>query len=345
MKAKFYYLFVFVILSSLFISKDILSQTETKQNNENFDNNLSKLLFNENLKIINLGPKVNSKGVNYAPTITSNGKTIFFVSDRAGSKLTEDGVPSHDFWAIRINDRFDTNFEEPYNIDKTTNLGNLGVNTPLNEGAASVSADGKSLYFTGCNRPDGYGSCDIYYTEYQDDKWGRPINLGTNVNSKNFDTQPSIAPNNKRLYFTSTRKGPNSDGTDKTENMDIWYCDYDESTEEWLPAKNLEAINTSEQDCSPFICPDGLTLIFSSKGHKPNLGGLDFYVTKYDPATDKWSKPQNLGKPLNTENDDLFLTIPASADVLYFSSQRKDIPGKQGSFDLYMGYVPGFKAK
>jgi outer membrane protein OmpA-like peptidoglycan-associated protein len=300
------------------------------------------ILANKRIRIINLGPVVNHEGVDYAPTISADGRTLYFVSNKEGSIMHEDDYPSHDFWAAKKNDRLDTNFFQPFNIDTSKSLGKLGVNTPLNEGAASIAADRQTLYFTGCNRPDGLGSCDIYRTTIEGDKWGRPVNLGRNVNSKGFDSQPSIAPDQSRLYFISTRKGPNSDGDKEYDNFDIWYCDYDKDLEEWKPAKNLEQLNTPGAEASPFIAADNVTLFFASNGHEPNYGDLDFYVSRFDPTTDKWSKPENLGRPLNTEAKEQFISLPASGDIIYFSSQREDRPGYQGNLDLFMAFVPTF---
>ncbi len=300
------------------------------------------ILSNRNIKIINLGPIVNYEGLDYAPTISADGRTLFYVSDRPGSKVDEYGDDTHDFWAVRKANRLDTVFNAPYNIDTTTTYGKQGVNTILNEGAASIAADRQSLYFTGCNRPDGMGDCDLYRTTIEGDQWGRPVNLGRNVNSKLFDSQPSIAPDQSRIYFVSTRLGPNSDGDNKPKEMDIWYCDWDYDIEEWGPAKNLEAINTKGKDVSPFIAADNATLFFASDGHEPNFGGLDFYVTRYDPVSDSWSKPQNLGKPINTEGNEQFITLPASGDIIYFSSTRQDLKGYQGSLDIFMAFVPTF---
>jgi outer membrane protein OmpA-like peptidoglycan-associated protein len=292
--------------------------------------------------IINLGPNVNFDGLDYAPTISADGRTLFYVSDRFGSKLYESGEYSHDFWAVKKEERLDTIFFPPYNIDTTTSLGDLGVNTSLNEGASSIAADRQSLYFTGCDRSDGLGSCDIYKTSIEGDKWGRPINLGRNVNSEYWDSQPSIAPDQSRIYFVSERPGPNSDGEVSRKNHDIWYSDWDYDMEEWLPAKNLEQINTPDQEGSPFIAADNSTLFFASMGHEPNFGGLDFYVTRYDAGSKTWSKPENLGEPINTEGNEQFISLPASGDIIYFASTREDLPNFQGSFDIFMAFVPVF---
>ncbi|MER3330185.1 MAG: hypothetical protein RIF34_11445, partial [Candidatus Kapaibacterium sp.] len=306
------------------------------------DDSEGGILANKEIRIINLGPIINHSGVDYAPTISADGKTLFYVSNKPGSIKTDDDDLSHDFWVAKKADRLDTVFNQPYNLDPSNNMGLNGVNTVLNEGAASVAADRQTLYFTACNRPDGLGSCDIYKTSIQGDQWGRPVNLGRNVNSKNFDSQPTIAPDQSRIYYVSTRQGPNSDGEEDVKNFDIWYSDYDFDLEEWGASKNLTAINTSGRDVSPFIAADGVTLFFASDGHKPNYGGQDFYVTRYDPSTDSWSKPENIGTPINTENDEQFITLPASGDIIYFSSNREDLRGAQGSLDVYMAFVPSF---
>lgn len=300
------------------------------------------ILENQRIKIVNLGPVINWEGVDYAPTISADGRTLYFVSNKPGSKLSEDEKLSHDFWAATKKERLDTNFATPYNIDTLTGLPYMNVNSELNEGAASIAADRQSIYFTGCNRPDGLGSCDLYKSTIDGTKWTRPINLGPNVNSSNFDSQPSIAPDQSRIYFVSTREGPNSDGKNYVDRLDIWYSDWDYETNEWKPAVNLEALNTEEQEASPFIAADNSTLFFASDGHTPNVGGLDFYVTSYDPMTDSWDTPTNLGKPINTEEDEQFITLPASGDVIYFSSRRKDVGEAQGDLDVYMAFVPTF---
>lgn len=300
------------------------------------------ILGDKKIRIINLGPVINHDKVDYAPTISADGKTLYYVSNKPGSVVDGDDKPTHDFWVAKKDNRLDTVFQKPFNLDPSNKLGVNGVNTPLNEGAASIAADRQSLYFTACNRPDGLGSCDIYKTTIDGDKWARPVNLGRNVNSKNFDSQPSISPDQSRVYFISTRPGPNSDGKDVIANYDIWYSDFDDDTEEWKPAQNLTAINTKGRDVSPFIAADNVTLFFASDGHSPNFGGQDFYVTRFDPSSKTWSKPENMGEPINTSEDEQFISLPASGDIIYFSSKRTDLPGYSGELDVFMAFVPSF---
>lgn len=275
---------------------------------------------------------------------TLKNETTFIVFYPFGKKFEEfDFHLSHDFWAVEKVNRLDTTFLKPYNLDKGKKKSE-SINTFLNEGCGSISGDNKWLYFTGCDRSDGYGDCDIYRVSLEDNNWGKLENLGKNVNSKYFDSQQTISPDQSRVYFVSTRPGPNSEGKPASESMDIWYSDWDYVEKKWLPAENLVGVNTPGHDCSPFICADRRTLFFSSTGHSPNYGKLDFYVTRYDPVSKIWSIPINLGEKLNTSEDEMFLTMPAYGDVLYFSSKRTDISGYQGSLDLYMGYLPNVES-
>ncbi len=295
------------------------------------------IIGDKNIRIINLGAIVNFEGLDYAPAISADGKTLIFVSNRQGSRLTPDEEPSHDFWVAYKEDNYDTTFMRPTSLDTGTAYGNeLGLNSLRNEGVASLSADQQSLFFTGCNRPDGLGDCDIYYVELQSDgTWGKPQNLGREVNSTFWDSQPSISPDKSRLYFASSRDGGEGD-------IDIWYSEYDFEFEEWQPAVNAgPVINTDERDWSPFIGADNTTLFYSSNGFDNGIGGLDFYtVRRQDDGS--WSKPSLVPPPINTEEDDSFISAPASGDILYFSSRREDIGGYQGSYDVFMAFVPSF---
>jgi Tol biopolymer transport system component len=286
-------------------------------------------LIKGKLKIINLGPKVNGPGVEYAPTISSDGKTLYYISNRDGSIMNE-GKNTHDYWATKRANESDYSFSEPYNINTIPENADLGINTTYHEGAGSISGDCKFLYMTGCNRPDCIGSCDIFKVSLEGKEKRYHFNLGTNVNSSEWDVQPSITFNGDRIYFVSNRPGPNGN-----DNMDIWYSDWDPEQEEFKPAQNLSVINTSGKEWSPFICSDGLTLLFSSDSYEPNYGGLDYYVTHYNPEEGTWSMPLNLGEDINTNLDEAFISMPASCDIFYFSSTRDDTD-HQGYYDIYV---------
>ncbi len=348
------FLFCISTFSSFAAEKNVTSQSQVAVSRQMYlfsytiikaDEEPGFFLTEENrkkIRIINLGPMVNTSGLDYAPTVSADGRTLYFVSDRPGSMINKGGKPSHDFWVTKKLENLDTTFFPPFNIDTLHSFGpELSVNSIRNEGVASIAADRQTLVFTGCQRPDGYGDCDLYITDVEGDVWGKPRNLGSKVNSIKWDSQPSITSDKTRIYFASNRPGPNGD-----ENFDIWYTDYDDNTSTWKAAENMTAINTKGKDWSPFIAPDNTTLFFASDGHKPNVGGLDFYYVKKlgvgPDGKELWSKPVNVGAPINTGDNESFLSMPASGDVMYWSSERNDLPGYQGSYDIFMAFVPTF---
>ena len=275
----------------------------------------------KDFEIRNLGPVVNSLDLEYAPTITADGKTLYFVSNRAAAG----SVGGHDFWVTTKANRLDTTFTTPYNLGAP-------INTTLNEGVASISADGQVIYFTACNRADGVGDCDIYEAELDGSDWVNVRNL-REINSSDWDSQPSISSDGNTLYFISNRPGAMGGADD----ADI-YVSRIKSDGSWSEPQNLgEPINTEEREDSPFIFPGGKVMYFASAGHG-GFGGLDFFVTRMqDDGT--WSAAENIGEPFNTSRDERFITLPAAGDVIYFASERKDV-GNEGTLDIYMGILP-----
>ena len=164
------------------------------------------------------------------------------------------------------------------------------INTKkYNEGTASIAADGFSIVFTGCNRPEGLGSCDLYISYNRNGHWSEPENLGGEINSQYWESQPSLSQDGRRLYFVSRRPGGYG-------GQDLWVSE--KSGGNWSSAKNLgPTLNTKWDDCSPFIYPDGKTFYYASKG-KPGYGGYDLFKTQL--VKGKWDEPINLGFPINT---------------------------------------------
>lgn len=220
--------------------------------------------------------------------------------------------------------------EDFYQSNKKNNLWDNAeflssvLSTPeYNEGAQCISPDGQYLFFTGCNRPDGVGRCDIFISKKDGEEWVKPINLGYPINSKNWESQPSISSNGKTLYFVSNRKGGLG-------GYDIWKSELDD-TGKWSTATNLgPTINTPYDDMTPFIHPDNKTLYFSSDGWV-GLGNKDVFLSR---LTDngKWGLPENLGFPINTFNDEGGLIINPSGNTAYFSSNQY---AGFGGLDLY----------
>ena len=265
----------------------------------------------------NLGAAINSPFDEYFPAITADEKTFLYTRNNRTQTIPmqEDFLLSH---------KVDGNWQK---ADLIT--GN--INTSGNEGAPSLSADGQILFYVACAEIDvsygagrkGYGSCDIFYTQKNGNKWGPTFNLERPINTPYYETQPSYSADGKTLYFVSRRPG----GVGST---DIYVSALSDENY-WSEPKNLgPKINTPGKEESVFIHPDGKTLYFASDGH-PGLGGLDLFVSQLD-ENGKWGEPVNLGYPINTYGDENSLIVGAGGSIAYFASSRK---GGYGGLDLY----------
>mgnify|MGYP000676628487 CR=1 FL=1 len=249
-------------------------------------------------QVARLSDSINTIYDEYLPSITVDGGLLIFT--RAYPNY---GRRVEDFFISRKdgNGEFGTaNFlEGPFN-------------TTENEGAQCTSADGNFLLFTACNRTDGYGSCDLYYSYKIDGAWTQPKNLGENINSSYWETQPAISPDGKTLYFVSNRPGGIG-------GMDLWKSTRSESGEWYRPVNMGAQVNTSEDEMSPFIHWDATTLYFGSKGWQ-GVGGYDLFMTKKIDSH-SWSRPENVGFPVNTPFDDNSLMVEQDGRTAYFVSE------------------------
>ena len=258
---------------------------------------------------------LNRFGMQYFPYTTAD-QRYFIYTARASSR------PDHDE-NIFISERVAGEWQEPISISKT-------INTHANEGAATISGDGKSLVFTSCNRPDSQGDCDLYISFRTGEEWSKPKNMGSMVNSKAWDSQPSLSADGRTLYFSSTRGG----GVGKE---DIWVA-YLKEDGSWLRPVNMgKSVNSAGRDMAPSIHSSGSTMYFVSDGHL-GLGGLDVFKTTKE-ESQKWSEPQNLGYPLNTHADEGSLFITPDNTIGYYSRQEATEAGA-ATIQLYRFDVP-----
>ena len=227
----------------------------------------------------------------------------------------------------------------PSNNWSNSSLVSNAINTKYNEGAPTFSSDGQYIIFVGCETGakgdyqyggdrKGYGSCDLFYSQNNGRNWSKPVNLGPKINSKHWETQPSFSSDGKTLYFIRgmtydrQRRNPN--------NQDIYVTTITDDGQWSNPKKISSNINTPYREESVQIHPDGKTLYFASNGH-PGMGGLDIYMSR-KLEDDSWSKPINLGYPVNTFVDENSILISPKGDLGYFSSNRD---GGFGDLDLY----------
>jgi outer membrane protein OmpA-like peptidoglycan-associated protein len=209
----------------------------------------------------------------------------------------------------------------------------IGLNTPQNEGAHTMSADGRFLVFTACDRRDSYGSCDLYSATIMDGRWTKPVNMGQKVNSVGWDSQPFLTPDGRTLYFASKRKGTIG-------NADIWMTWWDEKNAWVIPVNLGPVINTEGNDETPFLHPDGQTLYFRSDG-RPGMGNFDIFYCRKDSISGQWNTPVNIGYPINTEHQEGGLVVSLDSKKAYYASDIDPNTGKSTrnldiySFELY----------
>ncbi len=261
--------------------------------------------------LTNMGPNVNTPDFEYFPVLTADGQTLVFTRNKRRSEAMD---YQEDFYISLLNK------EGQWGL--AMNIGDP-INTDDNEGAQTMTADGQQLFFTGCNRKGGLGSCDIYRSLREGRSWSRPENLGQPVNSNKWESQPSISSDGNTLYFSSNRAGGKG-------GSDIWVTQLAPNGV-WSEPRNLgDSINTDGAEETPFIHPDGRTLYFTSNGHV-GLGGKDIYVVRMK-ADGSWGTPKNLGYPINTWQDEMGLFVDASGALAYFASDRE---GGVGNLDIY----------
>lgn len=254
----------------------------------------------------NLGDSVNTKYPEYFPSLTIDGKQLVFT--RQVNFVNEDF--------------FGTEKKPDGSWGKASELPG-DVNTERNEGAQNISQDGKVLVFTSCDAPDGFGGCDLYYSLLTKQGWSSPLNMGKVINSEFWESQPSIAPDKRALYFAA--REPEGFG-----GSDI-YVSYIMPDGKWGPAMNMgPTINTAGDETSPFIHADNQTLYFASSGLQ-GYGKMDLFLVRKD-STGHWGKPENLGYPINTIDDEATLFITADGHTAYYASDRSD---SRGALDLY----------
>ncbi|TDE17780.1 flagellar motor protein MotB [Dyadobacter psychrotolerans] len=261
------------------------------------------------IKKRSLGDTINFLDAQYFPVLTADGETLIFTG------LTDKKEEN-----IYITHRQNKGWDVPEEISQA-------INTSNNEGTCSVSADGRTLVFTACNRQDGYGSCDLYITKKEGKDWSAPVNMGEGINSREWDSQPSLSADGHKLYFASDRKG----GQGK---RDIWVSQLNDKGV-WVEPKNLgPVINTGDDENAPFIHANGRTLFYASNG-LPGMGGLDIFMAQRIDTV--WSEPKNLGYPINTFSEQVGLFIASDGKIAYYSDDKSDTGRSRSllySFDL-----------
>ena len=258
----------------------------------------------------NMGDSINSERNEYLPSLSLDGNTLMMTVEVAKDK--------EDFYKSTRKDGYWLPAE---------NIGGP-INTLQNEGAQTISADGKTMVFSACNRPDGLGSCDDYISEYRNGAWTTPVNMGAPINTKYWEGNSSLTADGRTLYFCSRRPGGLG-------NDDIWVATRKPDGSWNEPAPLGAPVNTDKAENAAFIHPDGRTLYFSSHGHA-GMGRSDIFMSRIDSAG-KWSEPLNLGYPINTAATEWSMIVAPDGKRAIYAAKRSD---SRGGTDLYEFDLP-----
>ncbi len=265
--------------------------------------------------IDNVGADVNSQFPDYGPVISADESVMLFTSRRTGS--TGEKIDPE------INEYYEDIYMSTRVNGKWTKAVNMGspINTDNHDANSGLSADGqKFLIYIGNNNGD------LYESELKGDKWSKPDHMNKNINTSYHESSACYTPDGKSVYFVTDK--PDGGLGDR----DIYISTKDEKGK-WGKAVNLgPTINTQYGEEGVFLHPDGKTLYFSSQGHT-SMGGYDIFKTVYNSETKTWSKPANLGYPVNTPDDDVFFVISASGKHGYYASFNANGYGEK---DIYV---------
>ncbi len=272
--------------------------------------------------ISNVGPVINWAGPDFSPVLSVDGNALFYTSrrirpDSSNSAVIDpiSGQPYENVY-VSYKDR-EGNWQKPEVLNINPPVGHLAT--------INVAADGQTLFVY---RDDG-GNGNIYESKLVGEVWSEPVLMGSDINTKSWETHGALSADGNTFYFVSDRKDGSIGGRDIYRVVRL-------PNGEWSKSQNLSpVINTPYDEDGPFIHPNGRTLYFSSMGHN-SMGGFDIFMTEMnDDGT--WTSPKNLGSPLNSTDDDAFFVTTADGRRGYFSSDKI---GGYGEKDIYFVDLP-----
>lgn len=272
----------------------------------------------KNYVIENIGGVINGKYSDYGSVITGDNNVLFFTSRRLRSDNSnidffspQDGKYFEDVY-VSYRNKETGEWDEPQLIETISN-------PKSNQATISASIDGKLLFIYVDDEGDG----NIYYSEYNGTEYSRLTKLSDKINTTAWETHATISTDGNTLYFVSDKKGGFG-------GRDIYkVTKMPDGT--WSDAVNLgPTINTKYDEEAPFFHPDDQTLFFSSNG-ETSMGGFDIFYTHLQ-EDGSWTTPKNIGYPLNTVDDDVFLVTTPDGKKGYYSSA---MDGGFGEKDIY----------
>lgn len=268
--------------------------------------------------IKNVGNYINTIYPEYVPLITPDEKIMYFTSRREGSTGDLKDAYGNFYEDVYLSVRpIDGNWGKPRNIGPP-------INTNTHDACVALSFDGNQMIIFRTS-PEDNSTGDLYISKNGFDGWSIPEKLGPEINTPYIETSACFSTDTSVIYFSSNKPG-GFGGKDIYRVKKL-------PNGKWSQPMNLGSkINTSRDEDSPFLHPDGTTLYFSSKGHS-SMGDYDVYKTTVEIETNIFSSPENLGYPINSVNNDIFFVLNANGTHGYYSSIKED---SYGSSDIYV---------
>lgn len=262
-----------------------------------------------NVEIVNFS-EINTEYPEYCPVITADESKIYFTARRPDCVGATTDPSDGQFYE----DVYMSSFKD----GKWSDVKNMG--TPMNsrqhDATVALAPDGKSMLL--------YRSGDLYICYKRGEKWTYPEPLPDVINTEEIENSACFSFDGKTIFFV---RGKTNDV--KTSNGDIYSSKLVNG--QWTKAEKLsDVINTPKDEDGVFLHPDGRTLYFSSMGHE-TMGGFDIFKSTKD-ANGDWTKPVNLGYPINTPDDDIYFVLSADGQTGYYSSIRQN---SKGFSDIY----------
>ncbi|HTF82329.1 MAG TPA: OmpA family protein [Cytophagales bacterium] len=261
-----------------------------------------------NFEIVNAGNAVNTVFSEHSPTMESDARTLYFTSRKNidGEKATFTGEYFEDIYITKLDSN---SWEKP--------TSHKDFNTREHDACSQITNQDQTMVMYRSTR-----NGDIYISRKENNKWSKP-EVVKGLNSMSDESSAFLIPDGSRIYFSSNKFSDNGD-------LDIYFMDKT-GDDKWGRPQNIgNHINTPYNEDGIFITTDGQTLYFSSQGHN-SMGGFDIFKCKLE--GNKWSKPENLGHPVNSPSDDIYYMESPNRKFSLFSSYRE---GGYGMRDLYL---------
>ncbi len=274
------------------------------------------------VKIRNLSSRVNTWFAEYVPVPVMNDSMLLFTSIRPPVISTNYGFEGPVYFEkIYISRRSGKKYGFAEPSGNFVEFNGLNVKRRKHNAVVGMNYDGNLLLL--------YRKNKVWTSEFKDGKWQKPKLIQKSVNFSFYQPHVSMTKDGNTVYFSSWSK--NGFG-----NLDIYKSEKNDNGR-WGQAINLGfEINTAYNEDSPEISPDGKTLYFSSQGHK-GIGGFDIYKSEF--INGSWTKPENMGMPINSPGDDIFFRFSKDKRIAYFSSYRKDGLGNMDIYEAEFSYL------